>query len=322
MTLTLANILAAVALVVVLAAELWHARRVRRLGPLAFGADGPPPLWWLSVPLRTLGVASAVWGACVLLALAPQRAGGDEAAAAKEADHRRLLVVLDVSPSMQLADAGPAREATRGTRAGDVMLDVLRRVSLQRCRASVVAFYTDAKPVAVDVTDLAVLENIFRDLPLDQAFEPGPSELFKGLKTAFEQAKDWPKGSATLVVVSDGDVTPAVGMPQKPPAVGEVVVVGVGDPKRGTFIAGRQSRQDAPALAASRAAAGRDVLRLQPRPAAVGRGERPGRRVRARRRPRRRPAGGRPGRRRRRGGSSGNRAGRPGFTHATFARIW
>ena len=248
MTLTLANLLAALALAVVLAAELWHARRVRRLAPLAFGQDGPPPLWWLSVPLRAGGVAAAVWGACVLLALAPQRVGGDDTAAEKEADHRRLLVVLDVSPSMQLSDAGPARDATRGGRAGDVMLDLLRRISLQRCRASVVAFYTDAKPVAVDVTDLTVLENIFRDLPLDQAFEPGPSELFKGLAAAFDLAKDWPKGSTTLVVVTDGDVTPAVGMPQKPPSVGEVTVVGVGDAQRGTFIAGRQSRQDAPAL--------------------------------------------------------------------------
>jgi hypothetical protein len=93
-----------------------------------------------------------------------------------------------------------------------------------------------------------VLENIFRDLPLDQAFEPGPSELFKGLGEAFELSKAWPAKSTTLVVMSDGDVAPATGMPQKPASIGEVLVIGVGDTRQGTSIAGRQSRQDASAL--------------------------------------------------------------------------
>lgn len=241
-----ANLWAGVAGAVVLAADLWHARRVRRLGRLTFGDRGAPLLWWLSVPLRALGVAAIVWGAAVLLMLQPKRV--EAQATPAEKDFRRLLIVADVSPSMQLADAGPDRRLRRSRRGGDVVVDLLGRIALGQCKASVVAFYSGAKPVAVDVVDRAVLDNIFRDLPLDQAFEPGPSELFKGLDEAFKLAAPWPAKSATLVVLSDGDVAPATGMPQRPASIGDVLVIGVGDTGQGSSIAGRQSRQDAAAL--------------------------------------------------------------------------
>lgn len=219
---------------------------------MAFGEAGLPAGWWLSIPARTAGVAAVVWGAGALLTLEPRRsdAGPDAEAAAKRSEEsaRRLLVVLDVSPSMNLADAGPTGDQMRSTRAGELLLEVLRRVPLGQVRVTVVAFYTGGKPVAVDAVDFAVVENIFNALPLEQAFEPGPSELFKGLESAFELAKEWPRESTTLVIASDGDVVPATGMPKRPPSVGEVLVVGVGDPSTGSFIAGRQSRQDAQAL--------------------------------------------------------------------------
>lgn len=241
-----ANLWAGVAGAVALVAELWHARRVRRLGRLTFGDRGTPRLWWLSVPLRVLGIAALVWGAAVLLVLQPKRVDAQTTPAEK--DFRRLLVVLDVSPSMQLADAGPDRKLRRSRRGGDVVVDLLGRIALGQCKASVVAFYSSAKPVAVDVVDRAVLDNIFRDLPLDQAFEPGPSELFKGLDAAFKLAESWPAKSTTLVVLSDGDVAPATGMPQRPASIGDALVIGVGDTGQGSPIAGRQSRQDASAL--------------------------------------------------------------------------
>lgn len=191
-------------------------------------------------------MAAFVWGAATLLAIEPKRVDADVMPAVK--DVRRLLMVLDVSPSMNLADAGPTHTQRRGRRGGDLMTDVLGRVGLGKCRASVVASYSDAKPVAVDVSDVAVLDNIFRDLPLDQAFEPGPSELFKGLASAFELAKGWPAHSTTLAIITDGQVAPATGMPERPPAIADAVVVGVGDPAKTTFIAGHGSRQDGSAL--------------------------------------------------------------------------
>lgn len=245
-TLRVAIIFAIAVCVVALVAELWHARRVRRLARLAFGDRGVPGGWWLSIPLRVAGLTALAWGTATLLALAPRRV--DAQTTPNEKDFRRLLIVLDVSPSMQLADAGQTRDLRRSRRGGDVIIDVLGRIALGQCKASVVAFYSGAKPVAVDVVDVAVLENIFRDLPLDQAFEPGPSELFKGLEEAFKLAKPWPAKSTTLVVLSDGDVVPAAGMPERPASIGEALVVGVGDTGAGSSIAGRQSRQDVSAL--------------------------------------------------------------------------
>ena len=248
MTLPAPHILAAIALGVVLLAELWHLRRVRRLAPLAFTSRRTPVVVWLAVPLRAAGVAAVVWGASMLLDLQPQRVDADPPTNLDEDVARRLLIVLDVSPSMSLDDAGPDAAQTRSGRIGELLLDAVRRLPLGKVRASVVAFYTDGKPVAVDTTDYGVIENILDDLPLDNAFEPGPSELFLGLDSAFDVARDWPHKSTALVIASDGDVVPASGMPRPPASIAETLVVGVGNPASGSFIAGRQSRQDASAL--------------------------------------------------------------------------
>jgi Ca-activated chloride channel family protein len=51
-----------------------------------------------------------------------------------------------------------------------------------------------------------------------------------------------------LILLSDGDTVPATGMPKLPASISDVLVVGVGDPRSGTFIDGRQSRQDSGTL--------------------------------------------------------------------------
>jgi Ca-activated chloride channel family protein len=51
-----------------------------------------------------------------------------------------------------------------------------------------------------------------------------------------------------VVVVSDGDTVPPTGMPDLPPSVNHTVFIGLGDPRAGQFINGRQSRQDAATL--------------------------------------------------------------------------
>jgi Ca-activated chloride channel family protein len=49
-------------------------------------------------------------------------------------------------------------------------------------------------------------------------------------------------------VISDGDSVPPTGIPKLPASVSDVLIVGVGDPRVGSFIAGRQSRQDVSTL--------------------------------------------------------------------------
>ena len=51
-----------------------------------------------------------------------------------------------------------------------------------------------------------------------------------------------------VVLISDGDTVPAQGMPSMPASVRDLLVVGVGDPHQGSFVAGRMSRQDVPTL--------------------------------------------------------------------------
>src|SRR5262249_12575523 len=85
--------------------------------------------------------------------------------------------------------------------------------------------------------------NFLDDLPLIQLLRPGKTDLFAGLRTAFDLAQTWPKGSTTLVLLSDGDTLPDRGMPEPPASIGKVWVLGVGS-EEGVFIDGHPSRQD------------------------------------------------------------------------------
>ena len=51
-----------------------------------------------------------------------------------------------------------------------------------------------------------------------------------------------------MIMVTDGDTVPATGMPKLPASIADVVVVGVGDAKKGSFINGKNSRQDVSTL--------------------------------------------------------------------------
>jgi Ca-activated chloride channel family protein len=223
---------------------------VRRVALLAFGPRGRPAPWARAAPwLRAAAAGLAAWGLATLLALEPrQHAAPGERPLPRKVDVRHVLIALDVSPSMRLVDAGPAGAQSRMQRAREVLESFFRRVPLEEFRISVVAFYNGAKPVVVDTADIEVVRNILGDLPMEFAFRSGETRLFDGLERAAEIARPWNPGSATLVLVSDGDTVPARGMPRMPDSVGGVLVVGVGDPSSGRFIDGRQSRQDVATL--------------------------------------------------------------------------
>src|SRR5262249_22319701 len=147
---------------------------------------------------------------------------------------RRLILVLDVSPSMKLLDAGPLQKQRRDQRAADILKSFFDRVQKDRYRTTVIATYTEAKPVVQDTTDLEVVRNILTDLPLAQAFKAGPTNLLAGVEEAAKIAKPWPPGSTVLMIVSDGgDPTPGTSFPKVPASIGHVVVVGVGSPTVG-----------------------------------------------------------------------------------------
>lgn len=240
---------AVIALALAALAEWLHARRVARVARLAFGPLGRPAAWALAAPwLRALSCSLVAWGLATLSTIPPRAHSGDAALAQRLENPRHVLMVLDVSPSMRLVDAGKDQKQSRMQRARDVMESFFDRVPFAQTRVSVIAVYSGAKPVVIDTSDFEVVRNILGDLPMHHAFKAGKTELFAGLEEAAKVAKDWEPGSTTLVVVSDGDTVPATGMPRMPASVHRTIIVGVGDPQTGRFIDGRHSRQDVATL--------------------------------------------------------------------------
>ena len=95
---------------------------------------------------------------------------------------------------------------------------------------------------------LEVVRNTLSDLPMHYAFKGKDTNLFKGLEKAAEIAAPWQPKSTVLFVISDGDTVPATGMPKMPVSIYDMLVIGVGDPVTGKFIAGKNSRQDVSTL--------------------------------------------------------------------------
>lgn len=237
-------LLAAAAAILAAGAEAIHLRRVRATAALAFGPDGRARTLGRIAPLvRVVSTAALVWGLTTLLVL-PPTAHRSSPAETEPADREHLLLVLDVSPSMRIEDAGPGGKESRSARARAVLDSIFARIATNRLHTTVVAVYNGAKPVVEETRDMEVVHNILGDLPMHHAFHSGKTRLLDGLEAAAGIAADWPRGSATVVLVSDGDTVPPTGMPRMPAAVGGVLVVGVGNPLQGTFIDGRNSRQD------------------------------------------------------------------------------
>ena len=229
-------------------AEWLHARRCRAVARLAFGPTGEPRRWTRAAPaLRTLAAGFAAWG-LALLALSPPEALNAEADAAADAeieDLQRVVLLLDVSPSMAISDGGPDRNISRRERVRDVVDAIFPRIALGRTKFSVVAFFTSARPVVVDASDIAVIRNVLDSLPIIWAFEPGKTNLIEGVKAVEELARTWPPKSTTLLVCTDGDTTDMSQLPKLPQSIHQVKILAVGDPIVGTFIDNHDSRQQA-----------------------------------------------------------------------------
>lgn len=227
-------------------AEWLHTYRVRRVAHLAFGPDARPRVWARTAPLFTaIATAALAWGLVTLWELRPKVHQPGELG---DRDRKHLVLVLDVSPSMYLKDAGPERNSPRRMRASDVITSLFRRLPMREYRLSLIGFYSAAKPLLQESTDIEMLKYLLEELPTHLGFPPGKTNLFAGLGMVSQVASKWRPGSATLIVLTDGMTVPAEGMPRLPAAVDKVLVVGVGDPAAGRFIDGHQSRQDVATL--------------------------------------------------------------------------
>jgi Ca-activated chloride channel family protein len=225
-------------------AEWLHARRSHRVAGLLLGTASPTRVAITAPWLRIIGAGLLAWGVGTLMTID----GAPRSRLDQTQPTQHVLICLDVSPSMYVSDAGPDGREPRGKRARQVLQSVFDRLDMTKTRVSIVAFYTSAKPVVVDTFDLNVIANILEDLPLEHAFKEGQTKMYEGIREAAKIAEKWPPGSATLIVVSDGDTLPDTGAPTMPRSIIDSLVVGVGNPHRGTQIGGRSSRQDGGSL--------------------------------------------------------------------------
>jgi Ca-activated chloride channel homolog len=223
-------------------AEMMHHRRSRRVARLAFGPGERAAGWTRPAPLlRVAGTGVVCWGLMTLLMMDPKVHSREEIDPTKL---KNLVIVLDVSPSMFLKDAGPEKDKARRKRASDVLVNMFNRMPIRQYRISLIAFYNGAKPLLEQSTDVEIISHIIEEMPTYIGFKPGKTDLFAGLQMASEVARSWNPQSTTVLVVTDGVTVPTSGMPRMPASVANVLIVGVGDSISGKFIDGHQSRQD------------------------------------------------------------------------------
>lgn len=221
--------------------EYLHARRLARIGALAFGPIGRPRLWTRVVPIcRVAALAGLAWALVTLIAFSNRSRDRDRSARTT----KHLMIMLDVSPSMFLADAGDGGADPRQARAYAVLKSVLDRVPGDNVRFTVAGFYTEARLMVKECRDRELILHLASDTPFHITYQPGKTDVLKSLNQVGEMMKDWERKSTTLLVISDGDSVPPSGLKPMPSSVGEVIFAGVGDPGRGTFIDGHLSRQD------------------------------------------------------------------------------
>jgi Ca-activated chloride channel family protein len=229
--------------VLVLAAEKLHERRGRSVARLAVGPTGAARRWVRAVPLtRALALSAMAWALATLFFGTGGAFQPDESAAGRRESKRHVVFAADLSPSMLLEDAGPKGNIRRSERAYQVVDGILRRLEGDVVY-SVIVFYTDALPVVVDSKDAELVRNVFNGLPVWYVMKPGKTDLGNGVRRTLEHVTEYPDDSATVFLLTDGDAIELGIIPKLPDSVRHVYVVGVGDPRTGTFIDDHMSRQ-------------------------------------------------------------------------------
>ena len=118
-------------------AEALHLLRTKKLARLAFGPSGRPAFWAHAAPAaRVLAIGSMCWGLATLLMIPAKTHNSQQIDSSKQ---RHVILLLDVSPSMRLVDAGPEGEQSRMQRAKVVMESFFDRVPIRQYKLSVIA---------------------------------------------------------------------------------------------------------------------------------------------------------------------------------------
>ena len=250
------NVFAVPVAAVVLLAAIWaeriHARRSAAVAWLAFGPKGAPRAWTrVAAPLRIVAAMALAWGLTIFAVspIAPLDPTGNTTHEIAPQDLQRVILLLDVSPSMAIKDAGPSKDLERRARVLEVVEGIFPRISLGRTRFSVIGFFSVARPIVVDAYDTAVVKNVLGNSTLVWALTPENSDgvastdVIAGLNAAADMARDWTPKSTTLILCTDGDTVDFSRIPKLPSSIHQVQIYAVGDPIVGTFIAGHDSRQ-------------------------------------------------------------------------------
>lgn len=242
-------ILITIAVMIIAAtAEIIHSRRIKKVKKLAFPTTGKLSAFATIAPyIKTLMLGILTFSLLTLLSLEP-KAHTTKIKKVEEHERQHLIIVLDVSPSMRLIDSGPDSKQSRLRRTSDALTSTISRISKDLLHLTIIATYTTAKPIVIDTKDIELINGLLDDLPLHYAFKQGETDLFSGIKEAAKIAKDWQPNSTTLVIVSDGETVPNQGMPKLPPSITDTIVAGVGNPTKGTFLNGKNSRQNVATL--------------------------------------------------------------------------
>lgn len=257
------TMVAAVGFALALLGEERQRRRTARLKHLAFGPKGVPRTWARFAPLLVPpSVTGCLWASVTLLepatsslrtdefGQAPAAAGGS---AMEDVAPHRIIFLLDVSRSMREAkDAAGVTDGlldereyvSRSDRAAEHVANILKQARPLEPMVTVIAFFDDARPFVIDTRDVAVAESIARTAPWAHfLFEGKRTDLFAGLQTAFNIAAKWPRGTARLVLLSDGDAIPPGQTPQRPASIASVDIIGLGSIQGVILADGQRSRQ-------------------------------------------------------------------------------
>ena len=85
-------------------------------------------------------------------------------------------------------------------------------------------------------------------LPLTYAMPLGQTDLGQAINAAVKLVSEFPEGSTRLIFFTDGDSVTLVPISSRPRSVKEVLILGLGNPHKGSFIDGHQSRQESGTL--------------------------------------------------------------------------
>ena len=239
----LPEIIAISVVLIAIIGELFHQRRMHKIKRLAFGPQARPASWSYAASIvRVLALGIACWGFASLWLVVEAEVHNKQKI--EENEYKHLVLVVDVSPSMHLKDAGPNGEKTRRQRASDVLESLFNRIPMRQFKISFIAVYTDAKMLLEDSQDHEVVRHIMEKMPMWHAYKPGKTKLMSGINESAKVAKPWNPKSTYILMLTDGDTVPTTGMPTLPASVAEFIVVGVGNSSTGSFIDGHQSLQD------------------------------------------------------------------------------